>query len=334
MIKIDGSKGEGGGQILRTSLSLSAITGKEIVIEKIRAGREKPGLKRQHLTCVKAVAEICSAETSELEVGVSTLHFKPDTIKAGDYRFDVGTAGSVTLVAQAVIPVLLMADSLSTVVITGGTHVSFAPTYEFFDECYISELRKMGANIETSIERYGFYPAGGGMIKLKISPFDKAIRNKYYTMKNLGAYSGGYVEAVVSDISKDIAESECKIVGLKLYNLGITQHPHIVESVGPGNFCIVKLTYENATVVFSSIGSYRRSRKAVASEVSQAVQKFVKSEKSCEVHLADQLLLPYALLVADGIDNFNSDTSAWLDAQEKSLHFTTNLDVINYFKTK
>ena len=118
---IDGSIGEGGGQILRTSLSLAAITGTEIVIEKIRAKRNKPGLKRQHLTCVNAVAEICGAKVSDVIVGSQELEFAPRAIKAGDYRFDVGTAGSVTLVAQTIIPVLLKADGVSTVTITGGS---------------------------------------------------------------------------------------------------------------------------------------------------------------------------------------------------------------------
>lgn len=126
---IDGSMGEGGGQILRTSLSLAAITGTEIVIEKIRGKREKPGLRRQHLTCVKAVAEVCGAKVSDVIVGSRELEFAPNAIKASDYRFDVGTAGSVTLVAQTIIPVLLKADGVSTVTITGGTHVPFAPIY-------------------------------------------------------------------------------------------------------------------------------------------------------------------------------------------------------------
>lgn len=330
MIKIDGSKGEGGGQILRTSLSLSAITGKEILIEKIRAGRETPGLKRQHLTCVRAVAEICSAETSELEVGASTLHFKPGAIKAGNYRFCVGTAGSVTLVAQTVLPVLLMADAPSTVVITGGTHVPFAPTYEFFVETFLPELRRMGAEVAASIESYGFYPAGGGAIKLDIKPFRKSKTPQFYSLKKLGVYCGGSVVAAVSDISKAIAESECKIVGIKLNDLGIEQCPQVVESVGPGNYCVVKLKYENATIVFSSIGSYGRSRKSVANELIKAVNKFVKSEKACEKHLADQLLLPYVLFIDRKIEALDS-VDKWLDVQEKTLHFTTNIEIIKKF---
>ena len=165
IVTIDGSQGEGGGQVLRTTLSLSAITGTEIELKKIRAGRAKPGLKRQHLTCVKAVAEICGAKVSEVGVGSMELEFRPGPIKGGDYRFDVGTAGSVTLVAQTVIPVLLKADEPSTVTITGGTHVPFAPIWEFFAETYLPELRRMGAKIEAELAQPGFYPAAGGVVK-------------------------------------------------------------------------------------------------------------------------------------------------------------------------
>ena len=175
---IDGSQGEGGGQVLRTSLSLSAITGKGVRLVKIRAGREKPGLKRQHLTCVRAVAAICGAEVSDVEVGANELDFRPGPIRGGEYRFDVGTAGSVTLVAQTVIPVLLKADAPSSVTITGGTHVPFAPVWEFFAETYLPELRRMGARVEAEIESCGFYPAAGGVVKLRVWPFDAKDANQ------------------------------------------------------------------------------------------------------------------------------------------------------------
>lgn len=332
MIKIDGSKGEGGGQILRTSLSLSAITGKEIVIEKIRAGREKPGLKRQHLTCVKAVAEICSAEVSTVEVGASSLEFKPGQIKGGDYHFNIGTAGSVTLVAQTIIPILLMAKTPSRVTITGGTHVSFAPTWDFFSECYLPEIRRMGANVEASLESYGFSPAGGGKITLSITPFDNSSRNKNYFLIELGEFKGGIITGVVSDIKRKIAETEVEIVFRRLSDLILGKEIQEVESVGPGNYCIAKLQYERASVVFSSIGCIGRSRKTVANEIVHAVQKFLKSNKACEVHLADQLLLPYCVFVLGEINYFNPNELEWLSIQEKSLHFTTNMDVICLFK--
>ena len=225
-----------------------------------------------------------------------------------------------------------MAKTPSRVTITGGTHVSFAPTWDFFSECYLPEIRRMGANVEASLKSYGFNPAGGGEIELSIKPFDRASSNKDYAIKELGAFMGGSVEAVVSDVLLKIADAEVGILYKSLADLKLEKAAYEVESVGPGNYCIGKLKYERATVVFSSIGSLGRSRKAVAHEIIKGVKRFMSSGKACEVHLADQLLLPYCLLVAGGVDFFNLDDFVWLSAQEKSLHFATNLDVIRLFK--
>jgi RNA 3'-terminal phosphate cyclase (ATP) len=343
-IEIDGSQGEGGGQILRTSLTLGAITGQPVRIEKIRAGREKPGLKRQHLTCVKAVAEICGANVSAVEVGSGELEFVPGAIKGGDYRFDVGTAGSVTLVAQTVIPVLLKADVPSTVTITGGTHVPFAPIWEFFVETYLPELRRMGARIEAELETCGFYPAAGGVVKLKVWPLAEDSAPDVYELTDLGAYRGGKVVGVVSAISDSIAEAEVGIVGAQLRTLSLVPETRNVESFGPGNYCYVQLNYECGSVVFSSVGSYAKSRKAVAHEVITAVREFVKSGKACEEHLADQLLVPLEMIVGGeyvhvgtGLCGILYGGEAWspnwtLDVQKETKHYMTNRDVIEKFR--
>lgn len=165
-VTIDGSQGEGGGQILRTSLSLSAITQTPFRMVNVRAKREVPGLKRQHLTCVRAVAEICGAQVEGDEAGSLALSFAPGPIRGGEYRFDVGTAGAATLVAQTVLPVLLKADAPSSVTITGGTHVQWAPIWEFFAIAYLPQLRAMGAEVEAELVHHGFYPAAGGEIRL------------------------------------------------------------------------------------------------------------------------------------------------------------------------
>ena len=193
-ITIDGSKGEGGGQMFRTSLSLSAAYGKPFEMLNIRANREKPGLKRQHLTCVRAVAQICGAQVEGDEVGSMRLSFKPGKIKDGTYQFDIGTAGSVMLVAQTVIPVLLRAEEPSTVTITGGTHVPFAPIWEFFAETYLPELRRMGARVEAELEQCGFYPAAGGVMKLRVWSYDEAKRRElraYGSRRIRGRYRRG-----------------------------------------------------------------------------------------------------------------------------------------------
>ena len=337
-IFIDGSRGEGGGQVLRTSLTLSAVTGRPVRIEKIRAGREKPGLKRQHLTCVRAVAEICGAQVSDVEVGSGELEFVPGAIKGGVYRFDVGTAGSVTLVAQTVLPVLLKADTPSTVTITGGTHVPFAPIWEFFAETYLPELRRMGARVEAELDTCGFYPAAGGVVKLRVWPFDETKAAKSYSLADLGAYRGGKAVGVVSAISRGIAEAEVGIIGNQLRDLKLEPEVRTVEAFGPGNYCYARLDYERALVVISAVGTYGKSRKAVANEVVVAAREFVKSGKACEKHLADQLLVPLEMFVG-GDYNWGGEgvwevwSPNWdLAVQKETKHYMTNRDVIAQFR--
>ena len=334
-ITIDGSKGEGGGQMLRTSLSLSAAYGKPFEMLNIRAKRDKPGLKRQHLTCVRAVAQICGAQVEGDEVGSMRLSFKPGKIKGGAYQFDIGTAGSVTLVAQTVIPVLLRAEEPSTVTITGGTHVPFAPIWEFFSETYLPELRKMGARVEAELEQCGFYPAAGGVVKLRVWPYDESKRPARYELTDLGAYLGGTVEGVVSHIPRSIAEAEVGIVGNQLRDLALERTVREVNALGPGNYCCVRLCYERATVVISGIGTYNKSRKAVANEVVQQINNFVKSGKACEKHLADQLLVPLHLIWGRGKE-WDGEYECWVNnwnlaIQKETSHYTTNETVIAAF---
>ena len=170
MIEIDGSCGEGGGQILRSSLSLSALTGREVRVTNIRAKRRKPGLMRQHLTCVKAVAEISGGSTCGAEISSQELVFSPGKLRAGDYRFAVGSAGSAVLIAQTVLPLLLHAEAASRVVIEGGTHAANAPVFDYFERVYLPCLRRMGAEVTAVLDRVGFYPAGGGKIELSVIP--------------------------------------------------------------------------------------------------------------------------------------------------------------------
>ncbi len=331
ILTIDGSQGEGGGQILRTSLSLSAITGRAVHIEKIRARRERPGLKRQHLTCVRAAAAVCGASVSEIDVGASELTFRPGPIRGGDYRFDVGTAGAVMLVAQTVLPVLLKADAPSSVTITGGTHVPFAPIWEFFSETFLPELRRMGAEVGAELVRHGFNPAAGGEIRLSIKPFDERKANRDWSMTDLGAYRGGKVVGVVSAIPSSIAKDEVGRIALRLWERKLAQEVCEVESPGPGNYCYVRLDFEKASVVFSGVGTLGRSRKAVANEVVMAVNHFLgagKTGAAVERHLADQLLLPAAVLLDR---HGGSPEELGMTIEKETLHYTTNRDVIELF---
>jgi len=165
-IIIDGSEGEGGGQVLRTSLSLSAITGKPVRIENVRGKRKKPGLFRQHLTAFKAAAEICDATMEGAELGSPEIAFNPGEIKGGDYDFSIGSAGATNLVAQTILPILAHAPTESTIKITGGTHNHWAPTFDFLDQAFLPQFRKMGGRASLELGAYGFYPAGGGSITM------------------------------------------------------------------------------------------------------------------------------------------------------------------------
>ena len=173
MISIDGSFGEGGGQILRTALGLSLVTGQPFRIEKIRAGRRNPGLLRQHLTAVKAAAKIGQAEIAGVNIGSTQLTFTPGRVAHGDYQFAVGTAGSATLVLQTILPALLVSgdqDQQTQLTIEGGTHNPFAPPFDFLSQAFLPLLERMGVRVEARLERYGFYPAGGGRIEITIKP--------------------------------------------------------------------------------------------------------------------------------------------------------------------
>ncbi|HEY0883453.1 MAG TPA: RNA 3'-terminal phosphate cyclase, partial [Archangium sp.] len=170
MLLIDGSAGEGGGQVLRTALGLSLVTGKAFRIVRIRGGREKPGLLRQHLTCVQAAARLGDAETSGAELGSQELVFQPRRLRAGDFTFAIGTAGSTTLVLQAVLPALLRAPGPVSLAIEGGTHNGLAPPFEFLARSLVPLLTRLGAKLDVSLVRPGFEPAGGGRLEVRVTP--------------------------------------------------------------------------------------------------------------------------------------------------------------------
>jgi len=328
LVKIDGSMGEGGGQILRTSLSMSAVYGRPFEMVQIRANREKPGLKRQHLTCVKAVAEICGAKVNGAEVGSLNLTFDPGPVRGGVYRFDIGTAGSVTLVAQTVIPILLRADAPSIVTITGGTHVPMSPSWDFFELTYLPQLRAMGAEVEGRLIRHGFYPAGGGEVELHVKPIGEV---RYYKMLERGRFLGGKVTAVVSNLNRSIAEAEVDLVTGKLEEYGLEREVREVVSTGPGNYCFAQLNFENITVVVSDIGTYNRSRKSVANSVVDNVRKYMKCPAAVEVHLSDQLLVPLGVMEDDGKGcQLNQWAEFSLD-KKFTRHYLTNWDVLRTF---
>lgn len=324
---IDGMQGEGGGQMLRTSLSMSAATGRPFEMVNVRAKRETPGLKRQHLTCLRAAAEVCGARIEGDEAGSQRVAFRPGRIVAGRYRFDIGTAGSVTLVAQTVLPILLCADGASEVTITGGTHVPMSPCWEYFEKTYLPQLRRMGAEVEARLVKYGFYPAGGGEVVLEIKPWTGA---KTYDVTETGGGPEARVVARVANLQPDIAVSEVKIVASQLPTLAVRTESGTVASDGPGNYCALELAYGAVTMVCSDIGTYDRSRKAVANTVAHAAKSYLKAGSVADEHLSDQLLLPI-VLAGDRLGT-SGIWGRFTMPRHRSLHFDTNWSVLRQFR--
>jgi RNA 3'-terminal phosphate cyclase (ATP) len=326
-VLIDGAVGEGGGQMLRTSLTMSAVTGMPFRMVNIRAKRNEPGLKRQHLTCVKAAAEICGAVVEGAEPKSQEITFKPGAIRAGKYRFEIGTAGSVTLVAQTILPVLLCADEPSEVVITGGTHVPMSPSWDFFVRTYLPQLRAMGAEVEATLTRYGFYPAGGGEVTLTIQPWKSAIP---LSLLSRGEKADEMIVAKVAHLPIGIAASETKQVASHFHGRQVRQIVDVIQSPGPGNYCFMMVKHQHLTAVFSEIGTYGKSRKAVANSVACQAKIYMSAAFTADRYLSDQLLLPI-VLAGRLLTSEKKLWGAFSMPKKHSLHFDTNRSVILQF---
>ncbi|MCG8428869.1 MAG: RNA 3'-terminal phosphate cyclase [Chromatiales bacterium] len=292
MVVIDGSQGEGGGQILRTALSLSMVTGKALRIENIRAKRPKPGLMRQHLTCVQAAQAISSADVSGVELGSTAITFVPKAIKAGNYHFAVGTAGSTTLVFQTVLPALMLADAESTLSFEGGTHNLSAPTFDFITLAYLPALKRMGIEVGAQIERHGFYPQGGGRWQAVIKPVSGFQR--------LDLLSAGPLlkrEAVVTtaNIPGHVAQRELGQVAKLCRWPDEDLHIQNVECLGGGNVVSMRLHHQHCSELIEYMGRLGVTAEKVARSAIDATRRYQVAKVPVGEHLADQLLLPMAI---------------------------------------
>ena len=292
-IIIDGAMGEGGGQVLRTSLALSICLNKPIKIINIRANRKKPGLMRQHLTAVNAAAEICGAKTLGAELHSQQIEFMPGDVRANEYCFAIGTAGSTTLVLQTIILPLLFADGASRVVIEGGTHNPLAPPFDFLQYSYLPLLEKMGALIKANLVRPGFFPLGGGRIELNVEPVEKLKPN---SLIQRGKILKQEARILLAQLPQHIGEREAKVIKRRLSWSGENiMIDHIDTARSPGNAISIKIIAENLTSVFTGIGQKGIRAETVANSVADEVSYFLSSGVPVDKHLADQLLLPMAL---------------------------------------
>ncbi len=291
-IKLDGSQGEGGGQILRSALSLSLLTGRPFVIEKIRAGRAKPGLLRQHLTAVNAAQAIGDAQVEGASMGSLNLQFTPRAVLHGDRTFSIGTAGSVVLVLQTVLPPLLVKPGKSQLVIEGGTHNPLAPPWPFLEEVFLPILVNMGAKVKGRMERAGFMPAGGGRVHLEIEGVP-ALRP--LELLERGALSARSARAIVSNLSRSIAERELKELAARLGLSPGELRAEVLPSSGPGNALCLELVFERGRELITAIGEKSLASEAVAAQVAAEAARFLAAVVPVGEHLADQLLLPLAI---------------------------------------
>ncbi len=318
MIIVNGSEGEGGGQILRSALSLSLVTGKAFRIVDIRGKRPRPGLRHQHVTAVRAAQAVSSAAVEGDAVGSRDLSFRPGVVSAGTYAFDIGTAGSTTLVAQTLIPALMLAESPSQLTLEGGTHNPMSPPFEFFARAYLPLLRRTGVDIRAKLARMGFFPAGGGRIELDITP---ASSLKPLALTERGALLRAQAEAVVARLPLHIAQRELRVLAEAFGWTEASLHAREErDSQGPGNVLTITLTFEQLTEVFTSFGERGVPAETVASNAVRAAKAYLDSGAAIGPHLADQLLVPMTLA---GSGRFSTVAP--------TAHTLTNLRVIEKF---
>ncbi len=318
MLTLDGSQGEGGGQILRTALSLALVTGTPFRITNIRAGRDKPGLMRQHATAVAAAQAVGNAEVDGGDVGSSELTFKPRAVSPGPYRFPIGTAGSTMLVLQTVLPPLLTASGPSVITLEGGTHNRQAPPFDFIDRAFLPLINRMGPRVSARLERHGFYPAGGGRVVVEINPVSVLTP---LALGSRGGTTGRRAAVYVSRLARQIAEREIKVIEKTLgWSPDDLQIVHVSGSDGPGNAVALEIASEHVSEVFSAIGEVGKSAEAVAAEAVRQARAYIAAEVAAGPYLADQLLLPLAMA-----------GSGEMLTMPLTPHSTTNIETIRSF---
>lgn len=321
MIIIDGSHGEGGGQILRSSLALSMITGQAIDVRNIRAGRPKPGLCPQHLTCVKAAASVCGAQLEGSEPSSQHLIFVPGKVRSGHYNLAIGTAGSVMLVFQTIFLPLALSEGTSEVIFEGGTHVPWSPCFHYIDSVFRPAVSAMGLSFEMELVKWGYYPKGGGIVKIKILPlktlstFRPACqREEKVCVKAISATSRlpEHVRKRQSAQTRSVLEGrEVKV--------------EIEEIEGsatcPGSLLFCWISSQGRYGGFTGLGAKGKPAEKVADEAVSGLLDFLDSGAACDKYLSDQMLLPAVL--ADGESHWSINSI--------SKHLLTNVWVTECF---
>jgi RNA 3'-terminal phosphate cyclase (ATP) len=330
-VLIDGSTGEGGGQILRTSLALSCITGKSMHIENIRAARRNPGLAKQHLSCVQAACQICNGQCHGAALGSGVLDFQPGLVQDGVFYFDIGSAGSASLVIQTVLPALFLTDKPSTVTVTGGTHNPLAPPFDFLCETFLPAIAMAGFRGNCKLIKHGFFPAGGGKITFDIQPWQK---NTHQTINlcELDTRPQIYARIYTAKLPAHIVQRQRKLLLQSKLEIQNVEHIEVTDSDGPGNCVMIRLC-GSRTTVFTTFGMRGKPSQKVISKVVSLAEDFLASGAAVDRFLADQLLIYMAMN-----SRFAGDRKmgARLKAgcyttNELSSHLLTNMEIIKKF---
>lgn len=315
--RIDGSYGEGGGQILRTALALSLCLKRPVHLYNLRARRDRPGLRRQHLACVRAAAEIGGAKVNGATLGSQELYFAPGQLRPGCYAFDIGTAGSTTLLLQTILFPLLLAPGPSRLRLTGGTHNPKAPAFDFLAQAFLPLLARMGAKVNLTLRRPGFYPQGGGVLEAEIEPVSGLSP---LAIPDRGKVLDIHARALVAGLPRHIAERELKVLA---HSLGLPASALCIEELtgcGVGNVVTVTVRCEHIAEVFTGFGERGVRAETVAEHLVTEVKDYLAAQVPVGPYLADQLLLPMAL----------AGSGRFLTVPP-TPHTTTNIWVIEQF---
>ncbi len=324
LVQIDGSQGEGGGQILRSALALSILTARPFKLIQIRAKRSKPGLAPQHLASVRAAGNICGGKLTGASIGSSVLLFEPGELKSGQYNIDIGTAGATGLVLHTIyLPLALKGETASQITIRGGTHVSHSPCYHFLEQTWATHLNRIGFDLRLTMERPGFYPRGGGEIQIAIAP-TPTLRGYHATTTTVLSKATAF--AAVSNLPDKIAKEMSRRINHKLSAAGIRCEATIEtwdeqNRASPAALCGVSFPDLPVSPFFLGLGERGKPAAAVADEATEQAIAFRDSGCPIDAYSADQIVLPLAF--AEGASEFR--------VSEITQHLLTNIETIRMF---
>lgn len=320
MLEIDGSIGEGGGQVLRTSLTLSCITGKSIHIKNIRAKRSNPGLRPQHFKSVEAAATISNAIIEGLKIGSTEVLFSPTKLKNGQYNFEIGTAGSTSLLLQSILIPLAFTKGNSRVQISGGTHVPWSPCFDYLSLHWLHYMDQIGYRADLILEKAGFYPPGGGSINARIKPFIGQNPLRLVERGNLVRVRG---ISAIANLDPGIAtrQKHQTLRRLQPIHRDIKIQTKSLNAGSKGTFILLKAEFEHSQCCYFSLGKKGKPAEMVADEVVDDLLNFLNTDSAVDRYLADQLILPLSLIRGESL----------IHTEKITKHLLTNAIIIQQF---